>query len=92
MTKDDLQAIADLLKPIQEDLQTVKKETDKIPNIENRLAKIELKIEHEIDRAIKTIGEGHLDLNQKLIEKISIDNRVEMLEHKVSALEYVVRK
>lgn len=79
MTKEDLQAIRQIM---QEELKP----------INERLTKIEVKIENETDRAIKTIGEGHLDLNQKLIEKISLDNRVEMLEHKVSALEYVVKK
>lgn len=98
-----MQAITDLLKPINDKLNSIDTRLNSVEKSQAKLekgqakleqgqTKIELKIENEIDRAIKTIGEGHLDLNRKLIEKISLDSRVETLENKVSALEYVVKK
>lgn len=94
MTKEEMQAISDLLQPINNKLNSIDTRLNSVERSQTKLekgqTKLELKIENEVDRAIKTIGEGHLDLNRKLIEKISLDNRVETLEHKVSALEYVV--
>lgn len=101
MTKEELQAIADLLKPIKEDMTSLKNDVASLKTGQSKLEQgqealsqkvtgLELKIENEINRAIKTIGEGHEILNRKLDEKISLDNRVERLEDKVSALEYAV--
>ena len=55
-----------------------------------RLTRVEIKIENEIDRSIKVLSEGHVIINRKLDECIGVEHRVETLEHKMSAVEYTL--
>lgn len=80
---------AEMLLLMKEAMQPV---LDKLNTVENNQTKIELTIENETNRAIKTIAEGHLDLKRMLDKDLSLEKRVEDLEDKVSALEYRVKE
>lgn len=85
LTNDDLQAIASLLKPMEERLSSIK-------SIEERLSSIEMTLENETNRNIKIIAEGHLDLSRKLDEALKVNNEKEMLLIRVNSLENELRK
>lgn len=103
-----MQAIADLLddrldkklaanlQPIHDRLDSVDSRLDsmdsRLSKIESRQSRIEVKIENETDRAIKILGEGHQVIIRRLDEDLGLEGRVETVEHKVSALEYAVKK
>ena len=110
MTKEDLQAIADLLKPIidnQKEMQATQDEMqatqdkmqatqDKMQATQDKMQaeilKINTTINHEIDRSIKVTMEGHTDLNRKLDKTLGLENRVETLEDKMTAVEFAIQK
>lgn len=90
MTQDEMKILLDMF----DDRLDIKLN----PIIENQtkmqedIKRINATIEHEIDRAIKVTMEGHADLNRKFDKNLGPESRVETLEHKVSALEYVAKK
>ena len=49
-------------------------------------------MENVLNKNISIIGEGHLDLSRKLDEAIKIDNEKELLQLRVTTLEYDVRQ
>jgi len=60
--------------------------------IKQRLVKIEIKIENEIERNIQKVAEGHSIINRKLDKIIDLESRLETVEHKVAAIEYAMGK
>lgn len=82
LTKEDLQAIAELLKPIQEDIQELKRRT----------TSIELTLENETNRNIRIIAEGHRDLSRKLNDALKVESEKELLLVRVNLLEGELRK
>lgn len=48
-----------------------------LSEVKHRVTKIELTLENEIDRNIKIIAEGHLDLSRKLNESIKIASDIQ---------------
>ena len=80
-TKDDLAAV-------RADMAT----KDDLEEVSKRLRKLEIKVEHNIEKAIQVTMEGHSILNRKLDSALGLENRVEMLEHKMSAVEYYIRE
>ncbi|MCL1918386.1 MAG: hypothetical protein FWG14_08745 [Peptococcaceae bacterium] len=93
-TKDDLAAVrADMA--TKDDLAAVRADMatkDDLEEVSKRLRKLEIKVEHNIEKAIQVTMEGHSILNRKLDSALGLENRVEMLEHKMSAVEYYIRE
>ncbi|MCL1917135.1 MAG: hypothetical protein FWG14_02280 [Peptococcaceae bacterium] len=63
-----------------------------LEEVSKRLRKLEFKVEHDMDKAIKVTMDGHAILNHKLDLAIGLESRVETLEHKMSAVEYTIRE
>ncbi len=82
LTQEDLQAIAELLQPIQEDIQELKRRT----------TSIELTLENETNRNIRIIAEGHRDLSRKLNDALKVESEKELLLVRVNLLEGELRK
>ena len=83
MTKEDLQQISELLDT---------KLDEKLQPINDKINKIELHIENVTDQNIRTVAEGHLDLNRKLDKALSVENEKELLIIRVRMLEDEVQK
>lgn len=79
MTDKDLQQISELL-------------DTKLQPLNDKINKIELHLENVTDKNIKTIAEGHLDLNRKLDKALSVENEKELLIIRVRMLEDEVQK
>lgn len=79
MTKEDLHQISELL-------------DTKLQPINDKLNKIELHLENVTDQNIRTVAEGHLDLNRKLDKALSVENEKELLIIRVRMLEDEVQK
>lgn len=106
LTQEDLQAIAELLLPIQaiqEDIQELKLRTEAIEEAVQRLEQsntelnrrttsIELTLENEINRNIRLIAEGHRDLSRKLDDALKVESEKELLLVRVNLLEGELRK
>jgi chromosome segregation ATPase len=94
--QNDILAISSKQDVMQNDIWTAQKDIGTISARQNimddRITRIEIKIENETDRAIKILGEGIEILNRKMDEHLNLEHRVEILEHKVSAVEYVLKK
>ena len=73
------------------DLEQMATKAD-LEEVSKRLRKLEFKVEHDIDKAIKVTMDGHAILNRKLDLAIGLESRVETLEHKMSAVEYTIRE
>ena len=73
------------------DLEQMATKAD-LEEVSKRLRKLEFKVEHDIDKAIKVTMDGHAILNHKLDLAIGLESRVETLEHKMSAVEYTIRE
>lgn len=93
MTKEEraemLALMQEAMKPVLDN--QIQMQAD-IKKLQTDVVKINTTIENKIDRSIKITMEGHTDLNRKLDKNLGLDNRVETLEDKVSALEYVIKK
>lgn len=106
LTKEDLQAIAELLQPIlaiQEDIQELKRRTSAIEEavqrleqcnteLKRRTTSIELTLENETNRNIRIIAEGHQDLSRKLNDALKVESEKELLLVRVNLLEGELRK
>ncbi|MCL1917202.1 MAG: hypothetical protein FWG14_02620 [Peptococcaceae bacterium] len=83
------------LAAVRDDLAAVRAEMATKADLEEvskRLRKLEFKVEHDMDKAIKVTMDGHAILNHKLDLAIGLESRVETLEHKMSAVEYTIRE
>ncbi|MBR5510409.1 MAG: hypothetical protein IKV59_10180 [Lachnospiraceae bacterium] len=103
LTTEDLQAIAELLKPMQKDIKDLQKDSKNIQqdikdlqkdskNMWQNIKDIQLTLEHETNRNIRLIAEGHFDLNRKLDNALKIESEKELLLIRVNHLENEVRK
>lgn len=95
LTKDDLLAIADLMKPLENDIQGLKTETQglkadvqelkaDVQELNNRTSKIELTLENETNRNIKLLAENHVNLIDKLNQAIKPADKLLMYEVQLS--------
>lgn len=98
LTKEDLQAIANLLQPMKEDMHELKEDTkvlksdvqmlkSEVQALERKTADIELVLENVTNRNIKIIAEGHLDLSRKLHEALYVENEREIMAIRLNILE-----
>ncbi|MCI8652316.1 MAG: hypothetical protein HFF11_01295 [Angelakisella sp.] len=97
LTKEDLLAIGSLmdekleagLKPIKADITEMKGE---IKGLKERVPKLEMTTEHQIDRAIKLLGEGHERLKQMIEGRLVTKEQQENSEARIFALEEVSKR
>lgn len=103
LTREDLQAIAGLLQPIQADIQAIQEDVQElkrrtaaieeaVQSLNQRTTNIELTLENETNRNIRLIAEGHLDLSRKLDDALKVENEKELLLIRVNILENELRK
>jgi len=81
---------------IESEMQSIKNDTQELKqrmsNVENKVANIELTLENEIRVNIQRVAEGHLDLSRNLHEAMKPNNEIEMLAIKVRMLETDIRE
>ena len=103
LMQEAIQPINDRLNTVDSRLDKMDSRFDKVDSrfdkVDSRLDKLEqgqthleLIVENQVDRAIKTIAEGHSILNRKLDEKLALEKRVDTVEHKVAAIEYKLKQ
>lgn len=80
LTKEDLQAIAELFEPIKTDMK------EQLNNIEQRLTRIELTLENETNHNIQLLAENHMNLVDKLNQAIRVSDKTLLYEVQVSSL------
>lgn len=79
LTKEDIQAISDLIQPIKDDLQEVKR----------KLTGVQLHLENGTDKNIQLIAENFIELTNKLNQAIPVADKNLAYEVKVN---YLVEK
>ena len=67
---------------ILEELKTIKRD----------IQDIQITLEHETNRNIRLIAEGHMNLERKLDEALKINNEKEMLLIRVNSMENEIRR
>lgn len=79
LTKEDIQAISEIIQPIKDDIQEVKRRT----------SNIELHLENVTDKNIQLIAENFIELTRKLNQAIPVSDKNLAYEVKVN---YLVEK
>ena len=82
----DLEMIA---KTIRESNEPILEEMKKL---ENKVTEVQMTLENETNKEIRSIAEGHLDLSRKLDDVLKVENQKEMLLLRVTNLENEVRR
>ena len=82
----DLEMIA---KTIRESNEPILEEMKKL---ENKVTEVQMTLENETNKEIRSIAEGHLDLSRKLDDALKVENQKEMLLLRVTHLENEVRR
>ena len=87
LTNADLQAIAQLIQPVKDDMQSMK---DDMQVLKNRTTNIELTLENQTNHNIQLLAENHLNLVDKLNAAIRVQDKSILCEVQVSGLRYRV--
>ena len=99
LTNDDLQAIAQLIQPLKDDMQDMKDDMqgmkDDMQNMKNdihvlsnRTSNIELSLENKTNRSIQLLAENHINLVDKLNATIRAQDKSILCEVQISGLKY----
>lgn len=64
----------------------------KVKTLDTKVTEIQLTLENEVDRKIKIIAEGHLDLVRKLSEALKVEDEKEMLLLRMNMAEADIRR
>ena len=72
-----------------EELDSIK---TKLEELDQKATRTALQLENETNRAVKATMEGYAILNQKMDSVLNVVDRVETLEHKVSAIEFYIKR
>lgn len=90
LTNEDLQAIAQLLQPIQNDITGLKSDItglkSDIARLENNITGLKLHIENSTDKNIQLLAENHVELIKKLNQAIPASDKNLAYEVKVNYL------
>ncbi len=90
LTKQDLQEISVLLKPLQNDIQDLKQDMQgmkqNIQGLSQRLTSLELHVENQTDRNIQLLAENHLEIMSKLDTIVSFQRKDLIFEVEISDL------
>lgn len=65
---------------------------EEIKKLENKVTEVQMTLENETNKEIRSIAEGHLDLSSKLDDALKVENQKEMLLLRVTNLENEVRR
>lgn len=65
---------------------------EEIKKLENKVTEVQMTLENVINKEIRSIAEGHLDLSRKLDDALKVENQKEMLLLRVTNLENEVRR
>ncbi|MCM1118961.1 MAG: hypothetical protein NC543_06335 [bacterium] len=101
--KEDVDGLKEDVSELKEDVIQLKEDVDGLKEDVNELNKeggqtkkdikeIRLTLENEMNRNIRLIAEGHLDLNRKLNDALKVENEKEMMGVRVNLLEGEVRR
>ena len=82
----DLEMIA---KTIRESNEPILEEMKKL---ENKVTEVQMTLENETNKEIRSIAEGYLDLSRKLDDALKVENEKEMLLLRVTHLKNEVRR
>lgn len=99
LTNADLQAIAQLIQPVKDDMQDLKNDMqdmkddmqgmkDDMQVLTNRTANIELTLENQTNHNIQLLAENHLNLVDKLNAAIRAQDKSILCEVQISGLRY----
>ena len=77
LDKNDLEAINNLLKPMREDINTLK----------SSITGIQLHLENVTDKNIRIIAENHLDLSRKLDDVLKFKTQNNLFEIRLNCVE-----
>ena len=90
LTKDDLLAIADLMKPLENDIQELKTDVQGLKaetqELNKRTSNIELTLENETNKNIQLLAENHITLIDKLNQSIKAADKTLMYEVQMTSL------
>lgn len=98
LTKEDLQAIAELIDPVKQDVQNMKQDMldmkqdmsdmkQSLQQVEQRTTNIELKLENVTNHNIELLAENHMNLVDKLNQAIRVSDKTLLYEVQVSTLQ-----
>ena len=65
---------------------------EEIKKLVNKVTEVQMTLENETNKEIRSIAEGHLDLSRKLDDALKVENEKEMLLLRVTHLENEVRR
>lgn len=65
---------------------------EELKAIRRDIQDIQITLEHETNRNIRLIAEGHMNLERKLDEALKINNEKEMLLIRVNSMENEIRR
>ncbi|MCL1853569.1 MAG: hypothetical protein FWF88_11175 [Peptococcaceae bacterium] len=65
---------------------------EKVDSVDTRLRKLEIKVEHKIDNSLRAMMEGLAGVTENMQSVLNVENRVETLEHKTSAIDFYIKK
>ena len=65
---------------------------EEIKKLVNKVTEVQMTLENETNKELRSIAEGHLDLSRKLDDVLKVENQKEMLLLRVTNLENEVRR
>ena len=65
---------------------------EEIKKLVNKVTEVQMTLENDTNKEIRSIAEGHLDLSRKLDDVLKVENQKEMLLLRVTNLENEVRR
>ncbi len=90
---DSLETKVDSLETKVDSLETKVDSLDsKVGVLETDMKRMQLTLENEVDRNIKLIAEGHLDLNRKLTEALKYKEEHELLQVRMNLAEADIKR
>ena len=90
---ESLDSKVDSLETKVDSLETKVESLDsKVGVLETDMKRMQLTLENEVDRNIKLIAEGHLDLNRKLTEALKYKEEHELLQVRMNLAEADIRR
>ncbi|MBR1701765.1 MAG: DUF2730 family protein [Lachnospiraceae bacterium] len=90
---DSLETKVDSLETKVDSLETKMDSLDsKVGVLETDMKRMQLTLENEVDRNIKLIAEGHLDLNRKLTEALKYKEEHELLQVRMNLAEADIKR
>lgn len=87
--KTEVSSIKTEVNDIKTEVKDIKTE---VSDIKTEVKDIQMTLENEINKNIRIIAEGHVNLNRKLDESLKIESEKEMMLIRITSLENEVRR